>query len=193
MKYFVLLIYLLCNYGCSQSTSIDAVEKDIISDIIDRNAHGYPPPPPIDNKNFIISQQVLDSLDNVRYTVAIYPLMEDEIHESSNKKLKASVYYDIIISEKLAAKEIENLDGIVSEVGHTVMLADTSNLKGPAAFTKFDILLNFSRIKFNKDATRAVFELGVSRGKLNSTAAIYCLKKENDKWYVDFIVPTTIS
>ena len=193
MRYSILLICLIYYSGCSQSQSIDVLDKEIISEMIDRNSYPIPPPPPIGSNDTIIPQKLLDSLDKIRLKVAIYPLMIDEISESSNDELKTSVYYNIISSEKLETKKIGSLRGIVSKVGHSLILADTINIRNPTAFEELDLLLNFSRIKYNKDATKAVFELSVSRGRLNGSSAIYCLKKENGKWFIDLVVPTWIS
>lgn len=60
-------------------------------------------------------------------------------------------------------------------------------------YDKYDIILNFSRIAFNKKNTKAIVIMGVGIGKLNGFSAMYFLEKTKGKWYIKFEKGLTIS
>lgn len=51
-------------------------------------------------------------------------------------------------------------------------------------YGKLNISLNFSKIAFNKNHTKAIVIMGARFGKLNSFSAIYFLEKEKEKWVI---------
>ena len=60
-------------------------------------------------------------------------------------------------------------------------------------YDKYDIIINFSRIAFNENNTKAIVIMGVGFGKLNGFSAMYFLEKKNDKWYIKYEKGLTIS
>lgn len=60
-------------------------------------------------------------------------------------------------------------------------------------YEKFDILLNFSRISFNKEKNKAIVIVGVSFGKLNGFSSIFFLEKKTNKWFINKEIGLSIS
>jgi len=51
-------------------------------------------------------------------------------------------------------------------------------------YDKYDIIINFSRIAFNENNTKAIVIMGVGFGKLNGFSAMYFLEKKKGKWFI---------
>jgi hypothetical protein len=60
-------------------------------------------------------------------------------------------------------------------------------------YDKYDIILSFSRISFNKNKTKAIVIMGVGFGKLNGFSAMYFLEKKQGNWKIKFEEGLTIS
>ncbi len=157
---------------------------------MDDIAFPLPPPPPIGSKDTIIPDKLVDSLSRIKLKVAIYPVMDTAMDD-----LKTGLpeeYDQILQQDTLKTKYFHDLKGISSKKGHSLMLGDTVKLRKPMAYDDFDLLFYFSRIRCNVDYSKAVFSLGVSRGRLWGYGSIYCLKKDKGLWAYDTIIPTTI-
>ncbi len=60
-------------------------------------------------------------------------------------------------------------------------------------YDKYDIILNFSRIAFNKKNTKAIVIMGVGFGKLNGFSAMYFLENTKGKWFIKHVKGLSIS
>ncbi len=60
-------------------------------------------------------------------------------------------------------------------------------------FEKFNILLKFSRIAFNKKYNKAIVMMAVKFGKLNGFSTIYFLEKKEEMWSITCSKNLTIS
>ncbi|QMU62952.1 MAG: hypothetical protein GKR88_00800 [Flavobacteriaceae bacterium] len=58
---------------------------------------------------------------------------------------------------------------------------------------KFNVLLKFSRIAFNKDYTKAIVIMSAGFGKLNGFSAVYFLDKDGSTWVIKCDKGLTIS
>ncbi|WP_343486385.1 hypothetical protein [Allomuricauda sp. d1] len=164
-------------------------DKQIISLIVDKLSFPLAPPPPLKSTNTDTAEVEIDSLLNTKMVIAIYPFMRSTFDESGKNKLPEA--FKKIIDMSLPTKPIKSLDGILSTKGHTIILADTVELKSRDYFEKFNLLYDFSRIWYNKNRTKAVVEVGLSRSKLNGFSTIFCFDKYNDEWSVTESIATT--
>lgn len=60
-------------------------------------------------------------------------------------------------------------------------------------YDKYDIILSFSRLSFNKNKTKAIVIMGVGFGKLNGFSAMYFLEKKQGSWKIKYEKGLTIS
>ena len=60
-------------------------------------------------------------------------------------------------------------------------------------YEKYNMVLSFSRISFNKEYTKAIIIMGAGFGKLNGFSAIYFLEKKKEKWFIKCEKGLTIS
>ena len=60
-------------------------------------------------------------------------------------------------------------------------------------YDKYDIIINFSRIAFNENNTKAIVIMGVGFGKLNGFSAMYFLENTKGKWFIKHEKGLTIS
>ncbi|MGB5665898.1 MAG: hypothetical protein WBM53_03535, partial [Maribacter sp.] len=115
-------------------------------------------------------------------------VMENIINESGLTKIPGE--YQKLLDPGLNTIQIDDIDGVTSEKNHVIILADTVELKKSKDFENYDLLFNFSRISYDKNMTRAIFELGISRSQLAGSTYIFCMKREKDKWIVEHTIPT---
>ncbi len=191
MKNLFLTILSICFFvsSCAQENEIMKEDYKIISKIIDEFTYPLAPPPLIGSADTIIPKAKLDSLLRIKMVVAIDPAMESSINKKGSDDMAKT--FESIIDTSLPSKIIKNIDEILSEKEHLVKLADTVDFKESYDFEQFDVLYNFSRIWYNKDETRAVFEVGISRSKLYGSSIIICLEKIDGEWSIIKSIPTT--
>lgn len=183
--YIILILISFCNLGCEKkSDDVNANIKQIVSIMVDKKAFPLPVPPTIDDTTIVFSQKAKDSLLQVKLKVALYPSLT-AISKTSIKSNILSDYKDIFEHNKNNVSII-TLDGVKSEKGHQIVLADTIQLKKSMDFENFDLLFNFSRFLFSNDNQKAFFILGVSRSRLAGSSTLYILKKEKEKWIVEY-------
>ena len=185
------LVILFGISSCKTQTNIfiSKNDKEIISTIIDKSSYPLPLPPPVGSDIMEIPTKIVDSLLQVRMVVAIHPLMESKLDISFKKSIPNEFAENIDLT--LQTKRIKNIDGLYSHKKHTILLADTLALKKSKDFSEFDLLFELSRIWYNENQTKAVFEVGISRGKLYGSATIFCLEKVDNQWSIVKIIPTT--
>ncbi len=190
MKKRFIFIFCCILLGCGPNGNRKQLSDErIMSVMVDKYAFPLPPPPPINKKESGLSKEIIDSLLSLRLKVAIYPVMENIINESELNKIPK--VYQKLLDPGLTAFQIDDINGITSKKNHVIVLADTVELKKSMDFKNYDLLFRFSRILYDKDKTKAIFELGVSRSRLAGSAYILCMKREKDNWIVDYTVPTT--
>ncbi|MBO0321641.1 hypothetical protein J0X14_04985 [Muricauda sp. CAU 1633] len=154
-----------------------------MSKLIDALAYPIPPAPFVDSKDTVIPQRIADSLLNVKMDVGIHPNMYGDF-DSSTINLLPDTYKDIMNSNKTNAKIITDIKGIESLRGHHIELVDATQTNELTGFYNVDILFHFSVIIYNSDKTKAVLELGTSKGMLNGSSGILCMEKRNDEWTI---------
>src|SRR5690554_5178066 len=179
MRGFAILLVSIFILGC-KSGAYDVNTREIISTMVDKTAFALPPPPSLDDTTTTISTKVKDSLRQLKLKVAIYPVMESLAKEYKGNDIPKE-YIDLINSKFV----LYNTDGILSKKGHEIIIADTVELRNSMDFKNFDTLMRFSKIYFNEQGTKAIFELGVSQSRLAGSSALYCLKKENNIWKIE--------
>ncbi|MCE2613912.1 hypothetical protein LVD13_13110 [Flavobacteriaceae bacterium D16] len=158
--------------------------------MVDKFSLPLPPPPPLDSKDTVIPERIIDSLREVKMTVAVHPRMGRYLDSRGMKEIPQE--FKTFIDTTLHNNYINTVKDFYSKKRHTIVLADTLELKKSYDFDDFDMLFSFSRIWYNTEKTKAVFELGVSRSRLWGSATIFCLEKEKESWHVVKSIPTTM-
>lgn len=181
---FYIFLVLCIAYGCNgQHAVLETNDKLIMNKLIDAFAYPTPPPPSMDPNDTIIPQKTMDSILNVKLDIGIHPIMYGDF-DSSTINLLPNTYKEIMNSNKTNEKVITDLNGIVSQRGHQIELVDTTQTNELTGFYNVDILFHFSAITYNSDKTKAVLELGTSKGRLYGSSVILCMEKRNDEWFI---------
>lgn len=184
MKKTSILVILVCLINCKAQDSLQSDKEKIIATMIDKNAYPLIPPPPLEESNVLISKNIKDSLDKVQLKIAIYPKLRP-LNRENYEDLPSffDKYLDLITKKDTVAQKVK-LKSINSKKGHLLILVDTIALRQMPAFEDFDLLFWFSKIHFNPEKDKAVFNLGISRDKLAGYSTLYALKKEEGEWKV---------
>ncbi len=191
IKIFCLsLIFSITTVQC-QSQELSSDDKKIITLMVDKLSSPLPPPPSsFESNDTIISKKIVDSLLKIKMTIAIHPIMENSLNPAGLEKIP--IEFRQLIKSNLSHKNINSIEGIYSLKKHSLILADTLELKKSYDFENFDMLYWFTRIWYNREKDRAVFGLGLSRSRLNGYSTIFCLEKKGDIWVVEESVLTSI-
>lgn len=81
-------------------------------------------------------------------------------------------------------KEI-NISKIVNKRNDSIIyFKEELLLKHRKGFDSFDIILNFSKIKFNKEYDKAIIIASWSKSKLDGNSSLYYLELKDSKWGV---------
>jgi|TARA_B110000093_G_C12810997_1_gene342834 hypothetical protein len=181
MKNLIKLFFILLIVSCNKKTN-DINFNEIISFMIDKEAFPLIPPPAL-NDTTTINYKKFDSLYQTKLKIALYPALDS----FSEKELKSipEKYQDVFNIQNNSQEKIK-LNELISEKGHQIILADTVELKKYKDFKDFDLLFWFSNFYFSKDNQKVLFTLGVSQSRLAGSSAIYVLKKEDEKWMVEY-------
>jgi len=183
MKKVFILFIVLSIVSCKNTNN--TTTNEIIAFMIDKKARPLPPPPPInDTTTTVISKKVMDSLFKIKLKVAVYPKLEELSKASLRHKL--SDRYNKIFKDSILKPISIDLNGIYSNKGHNIMLADTIALKKHQSYDSFDLLFWFSNFYFSEDKQKVFFTLGISRDYLNGYSALYVLKKEENTWVTEY-------
>ena len=183
ISFYIILILCIAISCIGQTSKLETNDKLIMNKLIDALAYPAPPPPSLDSNDTIMPQRIVDSLLNVKMDVGIHPNMYGDF-DSSTINLLPDTYKEIMNSNKTNTKIITDLSGIESPRGHHIKLVDTTQTDELTGFYNVDILFHFSAITYNSDKTKAVLELGISKGILNGSSGILCMEKRNDEWTI---------
>ncbi len=182
ISYFLIFVIVQAFCGCNDKLITEKLTHEIMGLIIDKNAKAIPPPPKFGTIEEV-DEKLLDSIVNLPLKVAIYPIMSDIDLRTINMTIPYEYREIVQINSKISSFELSNIS---SKKGHYLFLADSSAVKRDKEYKDFDLLFNFSSICFNKERTRAIVEIGVSRSALAGYSVIYCLVFDNEKWRVAF-------
>ncbi|MGB5667736.1 MAG: hypothetical protein WBM53_12875 [Maribacter sp.] len=165
----------------SQTDAYEEHKNEVISFMIDKMAHPLPPPPPPKPGDTLsrIPQRVVDSMNKIKVEIGLYPIMEalDEVHKSMPEEYRSLV-------KPKEGLEFMSLKGLRSKKGHYLEIADTNRLKLKIDHLDFLWLFNFSKIYFNEDYTKAIFEMSMSTSGLAGWLGVFCLEKEEGVWEI---------
>ncbi|APG65580.1 hypothetical protein LPB136_09495 [Tenacibaculum todarodis] len=100
---------------------------------------------------------------------------------------KCSIVDDKLLEKFNSLKENKKID--VSKVtiyGKDTLIQYKEEFKKLpwSGFNKMDLLLNFSRIAFNKEYNKAIIIVGASKGRLNGVSTLLYLEKVNYVWQI---------
>lgn len=183
-----LIFICLLFFQCEQS-ELKKNDKQIIVFVIDKLSKPLPPPPN-NVTDTIIQDRVIDSLNKMQMQIVLNPVMESSITDIEDNEL--SVDYMNLIDLTSSKVLIKDLDGIKSNKGHIINIADTLKMKESYDFDTLDIYYSFSKIWYNSDNSKAILEVGISRSRVSGYSTILCLKKLKNKWYIEHRIPTSI-
>ncbi|MET2986452.1 hypothetical protein [Aureibaculum conchae] len=211
MKNNFIFLVLLLTFSCnSENGNKGKNNYQVISLIYNKLAKPiepvFPLPPP-DSLNYVFTSKDsarIDSLINQikketakrRFIVAIDSLNKPYPNVSLNNIDKNCSDYIDILSKLQQQKDTLKFD--ISKIENTrndsiIYFNKELLTKGNRDFFKFDILLSFSRIAFNKDYTKAVLQVSESRSKLAGNSSLYFLEKISGKWQVKCTKELSIS
>lgn len=187
MRYLLLIIFtFFLTVSCikEQDTQLQENTATLISYFVDKLSHPLPPPPPLKGE-MKLSKEVIDSLMRIKLNIAIYPIMSP-IMKRNFKLGEYNSYSEIIDSSFLIKDNMEiPLYLIKSKKGHKLVKADTLLLRKTKDWREYDLLFNISRISFNKDYSKAICMIGISRSALWGHGGLYLFEKDDeDKWKI---------
>ncbi|MFK8060409.1 MAG: hypothetical protein AB8B78_10000 [Polaribacter sp.] len=135
---------------------------------------------------------------NGKLIVAINPTLFTPYTDNLKKEyLKDCIdgYEDIFLSLKETKDSLAiNIAKIpLNKYSYILPYQDYYKKTSKKGYDKYDIILNFSNITFNKNFTKAILITGVGFGKLNGFSFISFLEKRKGKWYVKCEKGLTIS
>lgn len=216
----ITVLFLLIFFSCKKKENeikntyqiISLIYTDILNSL--DTPVPLPGPPPKLEGNF--SQNYLDSIDlaylkltkklisksvkkgfkNIRKKIAICPKLNNlnNLNFQFNEKHQK---FKILFDNYKSTKEIENID--ISKIytnrnDSIIYYRDSLLNKESREFYKFDALISFSRIIFNKNYNNAIIICSLSLSKLASASSIYFLEKtKNDRWIIKYVKELTIS
>ena len=182
MKNVIILFFALSIVSCNNKTDNDNF-NEIISFMIDKKAFPLIPPPALNDTTTVINKKMFDSLLQTKLKVGLYPIL----NSFSEKEIKSipEKHLSLFNLQNNSQKKV-TLNGLFSKKGHKVIIADTIEMKKSKDFKNFDLLFWFSNFYFSKDSQKVLFTLGVSRSRLAGSSTLYILKKENEKWIVEY-------
>lgn len=183
MKKAIILIIILSIVSCNNPNN-NITNNEIVAFMIDKKARSLPPPPPInDTTTTVISEKILDSLFKIKLKVAVHPTLNN-LSEKEMKIIskKYSTEFDLLNNSQNRI----TLNGLSSQKGHKITVADTIEMKKYKDFQGFDLLFWFSNFYYSKDNQKVLFSLGVSRSRLAGSSALYVLTKEKKTWVIEY-------
>lgn len=186
MKQFIFIfgIFSLILSCSVQDNLLEQNRESLISYVIDKRAFPLPPLPPLSTdsiSSWKISQKVIDSLRDLKFKVAIYPVLDKPtLNNVLNLEDVDIEFKDLINNFNII--EVNNnihIENINANSKHRVMLADTFILKKSRNWKEYDLLFRFSNISFNKTFSKAAFRLGIGRSSLGGNEGIYLFEKDS--------------
>ncbi|WP_298546155.1 hypothetical protein [uncultured Aquimarina sp.] len=184
MKKISLILMFCIAFSCNEFQENENTYK-IISLITQKFGRAMPPPPP-PGKTYTLTKSQKDSISKLKQKIAIYPIRKRTKGLSEREVLKTKPYYSLIKSlDRLDNDEID-ISLINNKINHELILLDTIKYKANRHYIskKFDRMLHFSPIAFDKEFTKAVTVFGNILGYLNGSSILLYLEKENDQWVI---------
>lgn len=176
-------------YSCSPETGVPRENLEIISFMINTLAFPLIPPPSENDFSMEFNKKLIDSLNKTKLKIGLYPILSSS--HKDFESLGIPKEYNYLTKKDLPKYQI-SVSNIKSKKGHHISLVDTHLLRKSIDFDDINLLFHFSNIYFNETKDRALFELGISTSRLAGSSAIYGLKRENERWTIDFIKNTEI-
>ncbi|TXD49998.1 hypothetical protein [Polaribacter sp. IC073] len=223
MRKILIIISVFIFYNCSEKREnkventykiIHLLYNDITTDHI--KTLSFPPPqPPLNNDanwdsiyetlelNRKIKKDTVKKLksfiqENGKLIVALNPTLFVSFLEDFKKEYIEEYLEDYeVVFDSL--KKIKNtLEINVSEIPNNkysyILPYQKYYSRMPRkGYDKYDMILNFSRIAFNENNTKAIIIMGVGFGKLNGFSAMYFLENRKGKWFIKHEKGLTIS
>lgn len=176
----------------------------LISENTGTMAPSIPPPTPLNllsdslylkKRDSVIEMMKTEVWKNKRNIVAIDPYLF-----CSNRPItldsEFSENYTPLLEKFKSLKEVVNIDieKIIPTRGNTfIKLSSPKELQKLENWNKFNEIFNCSRIVFNRDCTRALAIIGITRSKLDGYSSLVLLKKINGNWVPIHYKALTIS
>ena len=206
-RYCILILMLL---GCKNNENMSFKKPDVIEvlkvlhdDLIfsemKYSAFPVPPPHPSINLDSIIEEnKKKDTLKVIRDMIkrrgrlivgidtVLYPLHNKNLNKNYFQKCLEQGFENLYYSFK-AVKDSVNIDVTrIPNNEYSYILPYQNYYKDfpRKGFDKYNVIIKFSRVAFNKNKTKASVIMGVSFGRLNGFSAIYFLEKKKDKWMI---------
>ncbi|MFL0352940.1 hypothetical protein [Xanthomarina sp. GH4-25] len=180
----ILIFLLSCQKAENSDIQLLKNTEDIISYIIESKAYALPPPPPPNDSLWKLTQEVKDSILNVKLNVAIYPTLKAPLSNNKEGLLKLDEEFQALVNNFINIKSSTNIPivSINKKSRHRVILADTIILKKSRDWKEYDLLFYFSNISFNKNYDKAALRIGISRSSLWGSGGLFLLEKKGDNW-----------
>lgn len=198
MKNFIVIPVLLLMINChSQKYNIeDENTYEILSFLINKYAKPIAPPPPLDISDHTsdsIKRIQTEKLHNKKMTVAIYPTMNPLTEKLEIDTLNLDELDNFTRAYPIEIPKIDYVNNYNLILADTLRLKKNSNFSNYKYFHEFDILLQFSRIAFDQDKTRAIVIMSYNYSPLNGGSVLLFLKKFNGKWHISKRINLEIS
>lgn len=181
----ILIFLISCKKVENSDNQLLKNTEDIMSFIIESKAYALPPPPFPNGLDWKLTQEVKDSILNVKLNVAIYPILETPILSNNKEELlKLDEEFQVLINNFSNIKSSKNIpiESINKKSRHRVILADTIILKKSRDWKEYDLLFYFTNISFNENYDKATLRIGISRSSLWGSGGLFLLEKKNNSW-----------
>lgn len=180
----ILILLISCKKAENGDKQLLKNTEDIITYIIESKAYALPPPPPQNDSVWKLTQEVKDSILNMKLNVAIYPVLNTPLSDNKDELLKLDEEFQVLINNFSNIKSSKNIpiESINKKSRHRVILADTIILKKSRDWKEYDLLFYFSNISFNKNYDKAALGIGISRSSLWGSGGLFLLEKKGDNW-----------
>ncbi|GGG36213.1 hypothetical protein [Bizionia arctica] len=166
------LVFSVTLSSCNNSDKKDEQQlSKVISLLVKEFSVPLPPLPKMIEDSLVFEQiaEVIDSLKNIKMTVAIYPVIKNlEVGEKERK---------VIINNEV-------LKNIIERSHNKIVLADTVLLKNSKDWKEYDLLYRFTNLEFNSTRDSCKIYFGVSRSALWGQAYVVYLERKKDNWEI---------
>ncbi len=179
---FLILISWFVLASCNkEEDGMETNTYQILSLLINEFGKPIPPPPP-PGEEYSLSKLQLDSINNQKQQIGIYPKFKKLDYERVNEELNKSINYQ---EDDYVQKQL-NISKIETKSQYHLTIVDTVKLKQNRRYIEknFDKLLSFHDIRYNNEYTKAETIIGVGMGPLNGFASLVILYKINGEWKI---------
>lgn len=175
--------------GCDDAKNQNTDTYKIVTILVDRETKPIVPPPPpglSDSLFQVKADSILDIVETESWQNQKFIVGLDTLMTPVESKITDSIigYRDLL--EKLnGLKDTQQLKikniGKTRGVELTPVPVDSS---GRPDYSSIDMRISFSCIVYNKDGSKAMLVMGVSRGRLNGYASLLILEKVGNEWQI---------